>query len=50
MRDINSLNKVILIGRLGQNPELRYLPQSERAGEIENPNMARQRGKQKIND
>jgi single-strand DNA-binding protein len=31
MRDINSLNKVILIGRLGQNPELRYLPQSERA-------------------
>ena len=31
MRDINSLNKVILIGRLGRNPELRYLPQSERA-------------------
>lgn len=31
MRDINSLNKVILIGRLGQKPELRYLPQSERA-------------------
>lgn len=31
MRDINSLNKVILIGRLGQNPELRYLPQTERA-------------------
>lgn len=30
MRDINSLNKVILIGRLGQNPELRYLPQTER--------------------
>lgn len=31
MRDINSLNKVILIGRLGQDPELRYLPQTERA-------------------
>lgn len=31
MRDINSLNKVILIGRLGQNPEVRYLPQTERA-------------------
>ncbi len=31
MRDINSLNKVILIGRLGQRPELRYLPQTERA-------------------
>ena len=31
MRDINSLNKVILVGRLGQNPELRYLPQTERA-------------------
>ncbi|MGB8951049.1 MAG: single-stranded DNA-binding protein [Candidatus Aminicenantales bacterium] len=31
MRDINSLNKVILIGRLGQKPELRYLPQKERA-------------------
>ena len=31
MRDINSLNKVLLIGRLGQNPELRYLPQTERA-------------------
>ncbi|HDJ23377.1 MAG TPA: single-stranded DNA-binding protein [Candidatus Aminicenantes bacterium] len=31
MRDINSLNKVILIGRLGGNPELRYLPQTERA-------------------
>ncbi len=31
MRDINSLNKVILIGRLGRAPELRYLPQSERA-------------------
>ena len=30
MRDINSLNKVLLIGRLGQNPELRYLPQTER--------------------
>ena len=31
MRDINSLNKVTLIGRLGRNPEVRYLPQSERA-------------------
>jgi single-strand DNA-binding protein len=31
MRDINSLNKVILIGRLGQNPEVRYIPQTERA-------------------
>jgi single-strand DNA-binding protein len=25
MRDINSLNKVLLIGRLGQKPELRYI-------------------------
>ena len=31
MRDINSLNKVMLIGRLGVKPELRYLPQGERA-------------------
>jgi len=31
MRDINSLNKVILIGHLGGNPEVRYLPQTERA-------------------
>jgi len=31
MRDINSLNKVLLIGRLGGKPELRYLPQTERA-------------------
>jgi single-strand DNA-binding protein len=31
MRDINSLNKVTLIGRLGQKPEVRYLPQTERA-------------------
>ncbi|MFW6131756.1 MAG: single-stranded DNA-binding protein [Candidatus Aminicenantaceae bacterium] len=29
--DTNSLNKVILIGHLGQDPELRYLPQTERA-------------------
>lgn len=31
MRDVNSLNKVILIGRLGGKPELRYTPQKERA-------------------
>lgn len=31
MRDVNSLNKVILIGHLGGDPEIRYLPQSERA-------------------
>lgn len=31
MRDINSLNRVLLIGRLGKNPELRYIPQSEQA-------------------
>lgn len=31
MRDINSLNKVMLIGRLGVKPELRYIPQTERA-------------------
>lgn len=31
MRDINSLNKVILIGRLGQNPELKYIPQTQTA-------------------
>ena len=31
MRDINSLNKVMLIGRLGGKPELRYLPGGERA-------------------
>ena len=30
MREINSLNKVILIGNLGANPEMRYLPQQER--------------------
>jgi single-strand DNA-binding protein len=30
MRDTNSLNKVILIGRLGKKPEMRYLPQRER--------------------
>ncbi len=38
MRDINSLNKVILIGRLGRNPELRYIPQTERA--VSNFNLA----------
>jgi single-strand DNA-binding protein len=27
MRDINSLNKVLLIGNLGQKPDVRYLPQ-----------------------
>jgi single-strand DNA-binding protein len=31
MRDINSLNKVLLIGRLGQKPDLRLLPQKERS-------------------
>jgi single-strand DNA-binding protein len=31
MRDINSLNKVILIGRLGGKPEIRVLPQSQRS-------------------
>jgi single-strand DNA-binding protein len=31
MRDINSLNKVLLIGHLGRNPELRYISQTERA-------------------
>jgi len=30
MRDINSLNRVMLIGHLGGKPELRYLPQTER--------------------
>ena len=30
MRDINSLNKVLLIGHLGGNPEVRFLPQSDR--------------------
>ena len=31
MRDVNSLNKVILIGHLGGNPELRYIAQTDRA-------------------
>ncbi len=31
MRDVNSLNKVILVGRLGGNPEVRYIPQTDRA-------------------
>jgi single-strand DNA-binding protein len=30
MRDINSLNKVILVGRLGQKPEMFRLPQQDR--------------------
>lgn len=30
MREINSLNKVLLIGNLGANPEMRYLPQQDR--------------------
>ena len=30
MRDINSLNKVLLIGRLGAKPEIRYLAQNGR--------------------
>lgn len=30
MRDVNSMNKVILIGRLGGKPESRFLPQKER--------------------
>lgn len=31
MRDVNSLNKVILIGRLGQRPEIRLIPQRDRS-------------------
>jgi len=31
MRDINSLNRVLLVGHVGRKPELRYLPQRERA-------------------
>jgi single-strand DNA-binding protein len=30
MRDVNSLNKVILVGHLGRNPEARFLPGTER--------------------
>ena len=30
MREISSLNKVMLIGNLGSDPEMRYLPQQER--------------------
>jgi len=29
MRDVNSLNRVILVGHLGQKPEVRVLPQRE---------------------
>jgi len=38
MREINSLNKVILIGHLGNKPELRYIPQTERP--VANFNLA----------
>jgi single-strand DNA-binding protein len=38
MRDINSLNKVLLIGRLGRDPEVRYISQTERA--VANFNLA----------
>ncbi|HRD02531.1 MAG TPA: single-stranded DNA-binding protein [Candidatus Saccharicenans sp.] len=31
MRDLNSLNRVILVGNLVKKPELRYLPKSNRA-------------------
>ena len=31
MRDINSLNRVILVGRLGQKPEVRVLPGGDRS-------------------
>ena len=31
MRDTNSLNRVILLGRLGRKPELRVLPQTGRS-------------------
>ena len=31
MRDVNSLNKVILVGRLGQRPEIKVLPQGDRS-------------------
>jgi len=31
MRDNNSLNRVILLGRLGQKPEIRVLPQTGRS-------------------
>jgi single-strand DNA-binding protein len=30
MRDLNSLNKVLLIGNLGADPDMRYLPQQDR--------------------
>lgn len=30
MKDINSLNKVILVGRIGKKPEIRYSAQTQR--------------------
>ena len=41
MRDINSLNKVILIGRLGQKPDSRFLPQTQSAGRPLHPGHER---------
>ena len=53
MRDVNSLNKVILVGRLGQKPEARFIPGTERQGRPLHPGHQRavlqqehQRGRQ----